>query len=137
MKLEVLQAYNLSMKIGEKILSIGDRRDYIAKDTMAKQFVRAIDSLVASLSEGFGWYHFSDSRHFGYYSRGSLYESKTWITKSNNRNLINENDYKDILSELNIIAVKLNNYIKSIGRKNGDIINEAIENYGVIDLDQI
>lgn len=48
---------------------------------MGKQLVRAIDSVAANLSEGFGRYHYKETRIFGYYSRGSLYESKNLDNK--------------------------------------------------------
>ena len=113
MKLEELQVYQLSMQIGEKIWNIVIKWDDFAKDTIGKQLVRAIDSVAANLSEGFGRYHYREKKHFYYYSRGSLYESKTWITKAKNRKLIGEKHADQFLSEINNIGVKLNNYIKA------------------------
>ncbi|MFC1732623.1 four helix bundle protein, partial [candidate division KSB1 bacterium] len=63
------------------------------KDTIGKQLVKAVDSISSNLSEGYGRYHFNDSRQFCYYSRGSLYESLTWIKKSYNRKLISKRIY--------------------------------------------
>ena len=88
---------------------------------MGKQLMRAIDSVAANLSEGFGRYHFKDVKNFGYYSRGSLYEAKTWLTKANNRALIKDDDYEDLIKEINNLGVKLNNYIKSIGKKTSEL----------------
>lgn len=115
MKLEELQVYQLSMEIGEKVWNIVDRWDYFKKDTVGKQLVRAIDSVAANLSEGFGRYHYKEAKNFSYYSRGSLYESKTWITKAFNRKMISEEEFEVFQKEINIVGVKLNNYIKSIG----------------------
>ncbi len=47
-----------------------------------------------------------------------LYESKTWITKGRNRNLISEEDFDYFKKEINIIGKMLNKYIKSIGKTN-------------------
>jgi four helix bundle protein len=55
--------------------------------------------------------------HFCYYARGSISETKTWLTKANNRNLIRRDVYESLLSSLEIIHKKLNGYIKSIGIK--------------------
>lgn len=77
MKLEELQVYQLSMGIGEKIWSIVIDWSYFEKDTIGKQLVRAADSVAANLSEGFGRFHFKEAKNFSYYSRGSLYETKT------------------------------------------------------------
>ncbi|MCD4769264.1 MAG: four helix bundle protein, partial [Bacteroidales bacterium] len=94
MKLEELQVYQLSMEIGEKVWNIVITWDYFLKDTIGKQMVRAVDSVAANLSEGFGRYHYKESKNFSYYSRGSLYETKTWLTKAYNRNLITEEEFQ-------------------------------------------
>jgi four helix bundle protein len=116
MKLEELQVYQLSMEIAEKIGGIVTKWDYFAKDTVGKQFVRSVDSMAANLSEGFGRYFYKENRQFCYYSRGSLFESKTWLRKAFNRNLIDEKNYLEFVKDLETIGVKLNNYIKVIGK---------------------
>jgi len=116
MKLEELQVYNLSMEIGERVWNTVIRWDFFTKDTVGKQLVRAIDSVAANLSEGFGRYHYKEAKNFSYYSRGSLYESKTWLTKARNRKLISEEDFNLFEKEINTLSVKLNNYINSIGK---------------------
>ena len=116
MKLEELQVYQLSMEIGEKVWNIVIKWDYFAKDTIGKQLVRSVDSVSANLSEGFGRYHYKENQNFSYYSRGSLYESKTWITKAYNRNLITKDEFQIFIKEINNLGIKLNNYIKSIGK---------------------
>ncbi len=118
MNLEELQVYNLSMEIAERVWTIVYKWNYFEKDTIGKQLIKAIDSVAANLSEGYGRFHYKENKNFCYYSRGSLYESKTWITKAFNRKLITEDDFESLKNEINTIAVKLNNYIKSIGNKN-------------------
>lgn len=76
-----------------------------------------MDSVAANISEGFGRYHFNEAKHFGYYARGSLYEQKTWLTKSYKCKLISDNLFNDFMNELNNLGVKLNNYMKSIGKQ--------------------
>jgi len=116
MKLEELQVYQLSMTIAERIWDIVIGWDYFAKDVVGKQLMKAADSVAANLSEGFGRYFYKENKQFCYYSRGSLFETKTWIRKATNRKLIDETTYLEILSELDTIGVKLNNYIKTIGK---------------------
>ena len=111
MKLEDLQVYQLSMQIGKDVWDVVMEWDNFAKDTIGKQLVRSIDSVAANLSEGFGRYHFREKTHFSYYSRGSLYESKTWLTKANDRNLITNEKFEYLLTEIDKIGIKLNNYI--------------------------
>jgi four helix bundle protein len=116
MKLEELNVYNLSMEMAEKIWTIVIGWDYFTKDTIGKQLVRAADSISANLSEGYGRYHYKENSNFSYYSRGSLYETKTWLTKAHNRKLIRDDDFEMFIREIENKGVKLNNYIKSIGK---------------------
>jgi len=117
MKLEALQVYQLAMDIGEKVWEIVIKWDYFAKDTVGKQFVRAVDSVAANLSEGFGRFYYKENRQFCYYSRGSLHETLTWLTKAHNRGLIKVKDFDSIRKDIETINLKLNNYINSIGKK--------------------
>jgi len=117
MKLEELIVYKMSMELGEEVWNIVIKWDYFLKDTIGKQLVRAVDSVAANLSEGFGRYHFKEAKNFSYYSRGSLYETKTWLTKSHNRKLISDDTFENFIKQINIIGIKLNNYINSIGKK--------------------
>jgi four helix bundle protein len=117
MKLEELKVYTMSMKIGEEVWNIVIKWNYFEQDTNGKQLVRAIDSVAANLSEGFGRYHYLETKHFGYYSRGSLYESKTWLKKANNRKMIPNEQFEDLTKTIEIIGKMLNKYIKSIGPK--------------------
>jgi four helix bundle protein len=116
MKLEELHVYNLSMELGEKIWELIINWDKFSKDTLGKQIVRSVDSIAANISEGFGRFHFNESNHFNYYARGSLYETKTWLIKAHNRNLIEKDSFENLLNTINVLGIKLNNYINSIGK---------------------
>ena len=114
MKLEDLEIYNLSMTLSDKVWDFVIKWEYFAKDTVGKQWVRAIDSVSANISEGFGRNTFKDQRSFYYFSRGSLCESKTWLEKSKRRNMINEETYIELLNDFNVLGIKLNNFINSV-----------------------
>ena len=113
MKFEDLEVYKLSMDLSDKIWDIVLSWEYFAKDTVGKQWVRASDSVSANISEGFGRNTYRDSRSFYYISRGSLYESKTWLDKAKRRKLISDDDYTVLYSEHNVLGYKLNNFIKT------------------------
>ena len=116
MKLEELQVYQMAMELGEKIWDIIFKWDYFTKDTIGKQLIKAADSVAANLSEGFGRFFYKENKQFCYYSRGSLFETKTWLTKAHNRKLLSEKDYAAFMQNIDTIGVKLNNYIQSIGK---------------------
>jgi four helix bundle protein len=124
MKLEELRVYQLSMNLAEEVWEIVIKWDYFAKDTIGKQLVKSADSVGANLSEGFGRFFYKEERQFCYYSRGTLYETKTWLTKALNRGLISNEEFVNFEKDITDLGVKLNNYINSIGKKNNDKINE-------------
>ena len=115
MKLENLEIYKLAMQLGETIHEHVTEWGYFQKDTIGKQLVRSADSIAANLSEGVGRFHYKEKRNFCYYSRGSLFETKTWLTKAKNRNYIDEALYIELETEIERLGVKINNYIKTIG----------------------
>jgi len=117
MKLEELQVYQLSIDLGESIWEIVIAWNYFEKDTIGKQLVRAADSVAANLGEGFGRFFYKENKQFCYYSRGSLYETKTWLTKAKNRKLITVDQFESFTKDIDLIGKKLNSYIKSIGKQ--------------------
>ncbi|WP_138479611.1 four helix bundle protein [Dyadobacter bucti] len=118
MKLEDLQIYQLSMELSDGIWNVVQKWGVFSKDTVGKQLVRAADSIGANIAEGFGRYHFKENQNFCFYSRGSLYETKTWLTKAQSRNLLNPEIFKYLINLCDTLALKLNNYIKTIGKTN-------------------
>lgn len=52
---------------------------------------------------------YKETINFGYYSRGSLYETGTWLTKAHNRGLITGEVFHKFMIEIDDIGVKLNN----------------------------
>ncbi|HGY55770.1 MAG TPA: four helix bundle protein [Caldithrix abyssi] len=114
--LENLQVYQLAMEIAEDIWAFVINWNYFAQDTLGKQLVRAADSVAANISEGFGRFFYKENRQFCYYSRGSLSEVKTWLTKAHNRRLIDDESFDAFIKKIDTLSVKLNNYIKSIGK---------------------
>ena len=106
----------MSMQLAEKIWNIVIKWDAFAKYSIGKQFTEAADSIGSNISEGFGRFHFKDSKNFLYYSRGSLFETRTWTIKAHNRQLISDEEYNELLKDLHDLGIKLNNYINSIGK---------------------
>lgn len=115
-RIEELEIFTLSEDFGDKVWNEVLQWDYFAKDTIGKQIVRSSDSISANIAEGFGRYHYKENKNFCYFSRGSIIETKSWLRKSRRRNLINEETYADLLLQLESIHLKLNIYIKHIGK---------------------
>ena len=113
---ENLEIYQIANKISLRIWNLIIRWDYFNRDTLGKQIVRSADSVALNISEGCGRYYYKDKKLFFYYSRGSLYETYAALKKGRERNLIGEDDYNQISIDITELAVKLNNFIRVIGK---------------------
>ena len=122
LKVEDLDIYQMAEDLSDRVWEICIKWDYFAKDTIGKQLVRAADSISANLAEGHGRYHFNDRLKYCYYARGSLEETKSWISKATRRSLI-KTDVSEINRALELLPKKLNAYIRSI--KNAREANKA------------
>ncbi len=116
MDLSDLRVYKTAMDLGEKIWAHAHTWDRLSKDTIGKQVIRSADSIAANISEGHGRFHFKENRNFCYFARGSLFETKTWLQKAMQRNLISPQEFMSLNAELDILAKMLNKYIHSIGQ---------------------
>src|ERR1700744_6707988 len=114
--LEDLEVYQLAESFGDEIWFIVNEWEYFAKDTVGKQMARSADSISANIAEGYGRYHYKENRNFCYFSRGSIIETKGWLKKSKNRGLITEENFTLLMDKLQSIHLKLNAYIKFIGK---------------------
>ena len=115
LRVEDLDIYQMAEDLSDRIWEICINWDYFAKDTIGKQLVRAADSISANLAEGHGRYHFNDRLRYCYYARGSLEETKSWISKATRRKLI-ETEISEINHAIELLPKKLNAYIGSIKR---------------------
>lgn len=118
------------MTIGDDVWELVDSWNYFQKDTIGKQLVKSADSIAANISEGYGRFHYKDSQKFNYYSRGSLYETRTWVTKAFRRDLIEEPDFNGLIVKLDQLVKMLNSYIKSVG---SNYLNEPEQYYGKVE----
>jgi four helix bundle protein len=114
--LEDLEVYQLAEKFSDEVWAIVIKWEHFAKDTVGKQMVRSADSISANIAEGYGRYHYKENRNFCYFSRGSIIETKGWLKKSKNRDLLSESDFNNLFETLQTIHIKLNAYLKFIGK---------------------
>lgn len=112
---EELRVYQLSEKLADDIWKIVSEWDYMAKDTVGKQLVRAVDSVGANIAEGTGRGSYQDNRRFVRIARGSLYEVRHWLRRAYNRGLLTEDHILSTKFLLQELLPKLNAYLRSIG----------------------
>jgi len=112
---ESLRVYQLSEKLADEIWKIVAAWDYLAKDTVGKQLIRAADSIGANIAEGTGRGSYKDNRRFVAIARGSLHEVRHWLRRAHSRQLLSEAQTRVTGPILQELAPKLNAYLNSIG----------------------
>jgi four helix bundle protein len=112
--LENLDVYKLAESFSDKIWDIIQTFEYFTKDTIGKQMARSADSISANIAEGYGRHYFKESKQFYFFARGSIQETKSWLSKCERRNLIDKVNCAKLIEEANFILLKLNSYIKFI-----------------------
>lgn len=112
-----ITAYKISFSLSSYVWNIILKWNYFEKDTVGKQFVRAVDSISANIAEGFGRYSKKEKIHFYRYSVGSLKESQDWNEKSKIKNLISLEEYTHISTELSKLPREINYLIKFTDEK--------------------
>jgi len=127
-----LEVYKVAMEIGEEVWVVVEKWDRFQKEAIGSQFCEASDSISANIAEGHGRFHYKENRNFCFYARGSLLETKTWLKKSRNRNLVDEATFCRITTLLSRCHLMLNKYIKSIGTSgtSNDQLREPDTPYG-------
>jgi four helix bundle protein len=116
---ERLHVYQLSEKLADEIWWVVREWDYFAQDTVGKQIVRAGDSIGANIAEGTGRGSFQDNRRFVRTARGSLYETRHWLRRAYNRDLLTSEQVEKVKPLIDNLTPMLNSYLKSIGNIRG------------------
>ena len=111
---EKLRVYRLAESLADAIWSVVLTWNYLAKDTVGKQMVRAADSIGANIAEGSGRGSFEDNRRFIRMARGSLYETQHWLRRSYNRKLLSKQQVESLKPIVDELSPKLNAYFRSV-----------------------
>lgn len=112
---ESLQVYKLSEELADNVWDIVEGWKTFAKDTVGKQLVRAADSIGANIAEGSGRWGLQDNKRFVFIARGSINETKHWLRRAYKRDLLNPDQIALLKPILDLLAPKLNAYVRSIG----------------------
>ncbi|MCT7979755.1 four helix bundle protein [Laspinema olomoucense] len=115
-----LHVYQLSAELADLIWDIVREWDTFAKNTIGQQIVRSADSIGANIAEGCGRGSFQDNRRFVKIARGSLNETRHWLTRAAKRQLLTEEQINQIKPIVHELAPKLNAYLNSIGSQKSD-----------------
>lgn len=117
LQLNDLDAYRVAFNLSNYVWGVVVKWDFFAKDTIGKQFVRAVDSISSNIAEGFGRFSKKDKVNFYRYSYGSIKESLDWNEKSKQRQLIMAVQYAKIFSELQRLPMLVHQLIQFTNQK--------------------
>jgi len=111
---EKLRVYKLAETLADGIWGVVRTWDYLAKDTVGKQMIRAADSIGANIAEGTGRGTLQDNRRFIRMARGSLYETQHWLRRAYKRSLLSKNQVASLTPIIGELTPKLNAYFRSV-----------------------
>jgi four helix bundle protein len=114
---EKLHVYQLAEQLADEIWSIVNRWQFLAKETVGKQMIRASDSVGANIAEGTGRGTSKDNQRFIRIARGSLYETKHWLRRAYKRNLLSKEQIEKLKKITDELTPKLNAYLTSVRNK--------------------
>ena len=112
LKLNNVSAYKKAFNLSNYVWDIILTWNILARDTIGKQFVRAIDSISANIAEGFGRYTKKDKINFYRISFASIKESLDWNEKAKVRKLVSQEQYARIVAELTDLPREIHTLIK-------------------------
>lgn len=117
---EDLEIYKLAILLAKRIYLLTQNFPKSETYGLIDQIRRAVASIGANIAEGFGRYHYKDKLLFFYNARGSLYEVKHFVRLSFELGYLNESDMLSLNVVIKDLSVKLNNFIKVIGKTTND-----------------
>jgi four helix bundle protein len=140
---EDLRVLKSAEEIADSIWKQIVRLDDFAKDVVGKQMARSADSIGANIAESFGRYNFGEKLQFLYYSRGSLFETKYWLNRTQIRGLMNPNEVREYVDGLTALARQLNTFtsglktVRAEQPKKKPAVREPAAEYSTFDLEEI
>jgi four helix bundle protein len=120
-KFEDLEIYNLSEKLADEVWGMVIKWDHFPKSTLGVQLVNSADGVGSNIAEGSGKGSFIDFRRYMRISRGSLYETKHWLRRSNTRKLMSQEEIDTIKPLIDELLPRINAFINYLNKK----INES------------
>ena len=119
---ESLRVYRLAEDLSDKIWRIVVRWRGLTRDTVGTQLVRAADSIGANVAEGSGRGTATDNRRFVLMARGSLYETKHWLRRAYQRQILTSDEVTELRILVDSLTQVLNGYLRSLNtrRKRGE-----------------
>lgn len=111
---EDLQILKSAEEIEDSVWKVVVQWDEFANEVVGTQMTRATDSIGANIAESYGRFNFGEKLQFLYYSRGSIFETKYWLNRTQVRGLMEAEMVQDYVNRLTILARQLNTFANSL-----------------------
>lgn len=111
LQLNNIDCYKRAFKLSNYIWNIVIKWEWFSKQKFGAQFTDAADSISANIAEGFGRFSKRDKIRFDHIALGSVMESHDWNLKAYKRNLLTEEQYQHILTELQHLTPEIRQWI--------------------------
>ncbi len=114
--LENLEVYKISVELSNVIWNIVIKWDNFERNTIGSQLVKAMDSVAANISEGYGKGSKNDNARMIKIARGSLFETRHWISLAHQRNLMKNEDAQYLLNKIENLLPRISSYINYLAK---------------------
>jgi len=111
--LEDLKIFQVAERVCDRLYELVQPWSSLDKETVGVQLLRAADSVGANIAESYGLYHYGEKLNFLYYARGSLYKTKYWVRRCQQRRLLPADVCINAQKVQNELAIKLNALISN------------------------
>jgi len=111
---ENLVVYQLAAKLSDVVWGVVKEWPRFERETVGRQLVRSADSVGANLAEGAGRGSEADNRRFVHIARGSLYETKHWLRRAWERELLAKSDIAILRPKMDELIPRLNAYLNYV-----------------------
>jgi four helix bundle protein len=140
---EDLRVLKSAEEIADSIWKLVVQWDQFAKDVVGKQIARSADSVGANIAESFGRFNFGEKLRFLYYSRGSIFETKYWLNRTQACGLMEPEAVQMYVNRLTSLARQLNTFasglktVRSEQKQKPFAVREEQAEYSTIGLNDI
>lgn len=115
--LEEFQVFQHAERLADHVWIMTSRWNGLARDTVARQLIRAADSVGANPAEGYGRGTYKDNKRCVHIARGSLSEVRFWLRRAHQRRLLAEQDQRELKQLMGALPKLLNGYLRSLDRR--------------------
>lgn len=111
---EKLDVYQVATSLADDIWRIVHTWTRFERRTIGIQLVRSVESIGANIAEGAGRGSKADNRRFLFIARGSLYETKHWLRRALERELLAKGDIAVLRPKMDELIPRLNAYLNYV-----------------------